>query len=320
MSDPGTTSSDDRGVHQLTDTRIAVVGLGSMGGAMAATLQRDGWPVSGYDPSLAAQDAARGRGLAIVSTLGDLAGTPFVVLSLPSAATVADTVPELLAAPGVRVIVDTTTSGPSTTTAMVELAAERGAHFIDAPVSGGSTGAAAGTLSAFVGGSTEAVEAARPVLQSLTGGSYRVIGGAGSGNVVKLLNNVLCATNLIAVGEALDVAAAYGIDLPTAAAAVSGASGGSHVSANAFPRWVFSGTFDSGFTLGLMARDVSLALDVATERGAHPALLGATRTAWQHALQELGPRADFAEAPATATTATTALHPETIRAEGAASA
>ncbi|MCA4133963.1 NAD(P)-dependent oxidoreductase [Arthrobacter sp. M4] len=292
----------------------AVVGLGSMGGAMAATLHRAGWSVSGFDPSSEARSAAAANGIAVVEDVAELAGTPYVVLSLPSAAIVRATVPHLLTKPGTVAIVDTTTSEPATSAEMAGLAQQHRAHFVDSPVSGGNAGAATGMLSAFLGGSEDSIEAARPVLDALTGGQYTHIGPIGSGNVVKLLNNILCATNLAAVGEALDIAAAYGIDLGIAAQAISGASGGSKVSSAMFPNWILSGTFDSGFALGLMARDVSLALDVAAQHGAAPQVLSGTNQAWQKALAELGPKADFVQMPSTVTTATDALSPTAINA------
>ncbi|MDQ0077995.1 NAD(P)-dependent oxidoreductase [Arthrobacter oryzae] len=277
------------------DRRIAVIGLGAMGGAIADTLHRTGWQVTGFDPSEAARAAAEARGIATVKDANALAGTPYVVLSLPSAAIVEATVPGLFSAPGTVAVVDTTTSEPATSAAMASLAESHGAAFVDAPVSGGRDGASSGSLSAFVGASETALSAAEPVLNALTGGKYSHIGGPGSGNVVKLLNNVLAAANLVAVGEALAVAKAYGIDPGTAAASISGASGGSKVSANMYPNWVLSGTHDSGFTLGLMARDAALAVDVARQKGENPALLAAVVGQWQEALAALGPGADFTE-------------------------
>lgn len=278
-----------------TDRRIAVLGLGAMGGAMAATLHRAGWHVTGFDPAEAARAASSEAGIATTADLDDLAGTPYAVLSLPSASIVESTVPQLLTAPGTLAIVDTTTSEPATSKRMAALAEEQGAAFIDAPVSGGRDGAAAGTLSAFVGATEAALTAAEPVLLALTGGKYSHIGGPGSGNVVKLLNNVLAAANLVSVGEALAVAKAYGIDPATAAASISEASGGSKVSANMYPNWVLSGTHDSGFSLGLMARDTALAVEVAAQIGESPALLAAVANQWQEALAVLGPQADFTE-------------------------
>ncbi|MET3902936.1 NAD(P)-dependent oxidoreductase [Paenarthrobacter sp. 4246] len=275
--------------------RVAVIGLGSMGGAMASTLNRAGWDVTGFDPSEAAREAAAGTGISTTAEIGELAGTSYAVLSLPSAKIVEATVPVLLATPGTIAIIDTTTSEPGTSKSMADLAASSGAAFVDAPVSGGRDGAASGSLSAFVGASKDALTAAGPVLEALTGGQYAHIGGPGSGNVVKLLNNVLAAANLVSVGEALGVAKAYGIDPAVAATSISNASGGSKVSAAMYPTWVLSGTHDSGFSLGLMARDASLAIDVARQMGEEPELLAAAAGQWQHALAALGPSADFTE-------------------------
>lgn len=301
-----------------TDRRVAVIGLGAMGGAMAATLHRAGWQVTGFDPAEVARAAAAEAGIATTGDLADLAGTPYAVLSLPSASIVESTVPLLLAAPGTVAIVDTTTSEPATSKHMAALAEERGAAFIDAPVSGGRDGAATGTLSAFVGAADEALAAAEPVLLALTGGKYSHIGGPGAGNVVKLLNNVLAAANLVAVGEALGIAKAYGIDPATAAASISEASGGSKVSANMYPKWVLSGTHDSGFSLGLMARDAALAVDIAAQIGERPALLAAAARQWQEALAVLGPRADFTEIARTVAPAVTPAGAPTTDAASAA--
>jgi 3-hydroxyisobutyrate dehydrogenase len=279
----------------LIDHHIAVVGLGAMGGAMAVTLHRGGWDVIGFDPSETARSMAAEKGIETTAQLEDLSGTPYVVLSLPSAKIVETTVPKLLATPGTIAIIDTTTSEPDTSRTLAELAEQQGASFIDAPVSGGRDGAATGSLSAFVGGTERALVAAEPVLQTLTGGKYNHIGGPGSGNVVKLLNNVLAAANLVSVGEALGVAKAYGIDLQTAAESISGASGGSKVSANMYPNWVLTGSHDSGFSMGLMARDAALAITVAEQAGESPELLAVVARQWQESLAALGPAADFTE-------------------------
>ncbi len=302
-------------VQPGTDADVGVIGLGAMGGAMAATLHRAGWNVTGFDPSPDARRAAENAGVKTVAELSALAGLPRVLLSLPAAALVEATLNELLPVGGTRVVIDTTTSDPLTTQAMVELGATTGTEVVDAPVSGGPTGAASGSLTAFVGGSQEAVTAATPVLNSLTGGSFRHVGNAGAGNVVKLLNNLLCATNLVAVAEALDVAAAFGIDRAVASGAISDASGGSTASSSMFPKWVHTGSFDSGFALCLMARDVTLALDVAEQQNVLPTLLQGTRSAWNRALDILGPRADFTQVVNTVSTAAAADHPAPVRSD-----
>lgn len=288
---------------------VGVIGLGSMGGAMASSFVNQGWTVLGYDPSDAARDAAAETGIALVDCLEGMAGVEFIVLSLPSARIVEKTVPILFSKPGTVAVIDTTTSEPQTSKAMAELAEQHGASFVDAPVSGGRTGAAAGSLASFVGGSPAATEAAEPALQALTGGKWKHVGPAGAGNVVKLLNNILVSTNLLAVAEAMDVAASYDINLDTAIAALNTATGASTVSAKIFPEQILSGSFDTGFSLGLMARDVALALEVAHKGGSTPSVLTKTNDAWQQALNTLGPTADFVSATTTFTTATKALNP-----------
>lgn len=298
----------------MSEKSIAVVGLGAMGGAMAATLARAGWSVVGIDPTPAARDAAAARGAS--TTSDDLAaarGVRYALLSLPSARQVEQVVPALLDAADLVAIVDTTTSEPRTSAAMGVLTRDRGVAFVDAPVSGGRAGAEAGTLAAFVGGDDRSLDAARPVLADLTGGTWRHLGPWGAGNLVKLLNNMLASVNLTAVAEALDVAAAYGLDLTATADALSNATGASRVSSHMFPTWVLPGTFDSGFTTGLMARDVALCLDVARELDADPAVFATTAERWQHALDTLGPGSDFTRATTTFTTATDALTPEADR-------
>jgi 3-hydroxyisobutyrate dehydrogenase len=292
-------------MNTSTERRIAVIGLGSMGGAMAATLHQAGWDVTGFDPAETARTAAAQTGISTTANIADLAGTPYAVLSLPAASIVESVVPQLLAAPGTVAIIDTTTSEPATSKQMSDLAEAQGAAFVDAPVSGGRDGAATGSLSAFVGATGAALAAAAPVLLALTGGKYSHIGGPGSGNVVKLLNNVLAAANLVSVGEALGVAKAYGIDPAKAAASISEASGGSKVSATMYPNWVLTGTHDSGFSLGLMARDAALAVEVAEHIGERPALLAAVAGQWQDALAALGPDADFTEIARTVAPAVT---------------
>ena len=293
------------------EQHIVVVGLGAMGGAMAATLARAGWEVVGVDPSQQARDRATDAGVTrTVATVTEAGPAPYALLSLPSAREVEQAVPALLQLGGLVAIVDTTTSEPNTSAAMGRLAAEHDVAFADAPVSGGRAGAEQGTLAAFVGADERSLAAVEPVLLALTGGTWRHLGGWGAGNLVKLLNNMLCSVNLAAVAEAADVAAAYGLDLTRTMEAISAATGSSRVSSHMFPTWILPATFDSGFTTGLMARDVSLCLDVARDLGAEPAVFTTTSGLWQHALDTRGGSSDFTYATTAFTTATTALDPQ----------
>lgn len=276
-------------------TNIAVIGLGSMGGAMASTLARAGWDVTGFDPSPEARDRALDNGIRTVDELALVAGHKFVLLSLPNAEVVRATIPVVLSSQGTVGIIDTTTSDPATSRAMAQLAFEHDAAFVDSPVSGGRSGAEKGQLSAFLGGEDYAIDVCRPVLEALTGGSFQHLGNPGSGNVVKLINNALAAANLASVGEALSIAQAWGVDPKVAAASVSNATGGSRVTSAMYPDWVLSGTFDSGFSMGLMARDAALAVEIAKQVGEDPQVLGRTSSLWQDSLESLGARADFSE-------------------------
>ncbi|MFC7327181.1 NAD(P)-dependent oxidoreductase [Marinactinospora rubrisoli] len=276
---------------------VGVIGLGVMGGAMAGTLVRAGWTVLGYDPDPAQAAAAAAAGVVTADDRTGLAErAEVVVLSLPGAAQVRDTVPALLAAAvPPRLIVDTTTSDPDTTRAMAADAARRGVGYLDAPVSGGRAGAETGTLGAFVGGTPETVAAAGPVLDALTGGRAVHVGDSGAGNVAKLLNNAMCAAHLALTGEAVAAARSCGLAPDRLIAALNTASGRSAVTEVNYPRWILPESFDSGFPVRLMSRDVRLCLEVLARTGAEPSVLGAAGRVWDEAGRVLDPGADFNE-------------------------
>jgi 3-hydroxyisobutyrate dehydrogenase and related beta-hydroxyacid dehydrogenases len=289
---------------------VAVVGLGAMGGAMATLLVRRGWSVRGYDPSAESVARARDAGVATVASVADLAETDQVLLSLPGAEQVRAVVPELLGMDAVRLIVDTTTSDPQTSVALAADARARGVVFVDAPVSGGPAGAAAGTLAAFVGAEEAGLAVATPLLDAISGGRWRHMGGPGAGNVTKLLNNALCAGAIALCAEAVDLAAAHGLDLDTVVAALNSGSGRNAATEVNFPRWVLPGTYDSGFPIRLMTRDVNLAADLAARTGTARTVMDATRRSWQRAAEQLPPDADFNRAAQViATTAALAGRP-----------
>lgn len=293
------------------DRSVDVLGLGNMGLGIAVVLRDAGWKVTGFDPSPKAHEAADEHGIAHAASLSDLKGA-WAVLSLPSARTVEEVVPRLMAARPERVMIDATTSEPDTSRRMHELTAAAGGAFVDAPVSGGRAGAWSGTLTSFVGGTDDAVKAAAPLLDAIAS-SWTHLGGPGSGNVVKVLNNLLCAANLATVAEAIDVLAAHRLDVPKALRALNTGSGRSAVSQTVFEDSILRGEVSGGFAVGLMSRDVSLGVAVARAAGADPAVLAAVGRAWEHALATLGPAADCNVAPSAFTTATNALDPVQLR-------
>lgn len=277
---------------------IAVIGLGRMGLAMAQTLTRAGFEVVGYDIMPAARSRAGESGLAVATTPAEIfLRAKIIVSSLPLGADVEAIVAGedgLLACvwePG-TLLIDTSTSEPSTTRMLHALLKEHGHGMLDAPVSGGPAGAQAGTLTMMVGGEGADLARAGPVLEALSAKVIHV-GGPGAGNVAKLVNNLLCAAHLITNGEALRLAAASGVDAESVMRAVNAASGRSGVSEVNVPRWILSESFDSGFTMGLMRKDVRLAIDLLRGVDAHAPLSETVGAMWAASAAELSDGEDF---------------------------
>ena len=276
---------------------IGVVGLGNMGLGMAATLARAGFHVSGFDISDASRTPAETAGVTIVPLLTDLLHhADALVFSLPYASDVEAVVTAdggLLSRTDRRVIViDTSTSDPVTTRRLAARLAESGHALLDAPVSGGPSGAAEGTLTMMIGGTPEAVEAARPVLDALSSRALHV-GPSGAGNIAKLVNNLLVAAHLVTTGEAMRLSEAAGLSAEDALKVVNSATGRSAISEVMFPRWILPGTFDSGFSAGLMRKDVRLALEMARLAGADTPLSAHVGRIWETTRDTIPDTADF---------------------------
>lgn len=235
--------------------RVSVIGLGAMGAPMTARLAEAGRAVRGFD-----SDAAKRAGCPwAVESVAEALDADALILSLPNSAVVEAVTAEALATarPGL-LIVDASTADPASTRRLQAQAAAQGVGFVDAPVSGGAKGAAEGRLLVMLGGAPEDKERARAVLAPLAR-AVLDCGGPGAGNVVKLINNLLCSAHLLLAGEALRMGAAAGLDAETLAAALAAGSGRSGAIEANLPAWVLNGAYDSGFTLGLMGKDVGLA-------------------------------------------------------------
>lgn len=279
------------------DPGVAVVGLGNMGLGMAATLLGKDFAVAGYDLSAERCALARAAGVTIVPDLPTLArGAAILVLSLPLARDVAATVEGddgLLAhaSPG-SVIIDTSTSEVATSRRLAALCAARSIGFLDAPVSGGPAGARAGTLAIMIGGDTGHVAVARTVLDAM-GTTVLHVGPSGAGNVAKLVNNLLVASHLLTMSEAMRLSEAAGVPAANVLTVVNAASGRSAVSEVNYPRWIESGRFDSGFTMGLMRKDVGLAVALAAQVGANLPMSELAAKLWRESAAGLADGEDF---------------------------
>lgn len=261
---------------------ITVIGLGKMGGSMALTLQRAGFTVTGIDAFDDARRRLAEHGLTVAEPEA-LPPSDVYLLSLPTSAQVREVIevsPDLLthAAAG-SVIVDTSTSDPTESQALAAKVEAADLAWLDAPVSGGPSGAANGRLGMLLGGDTSTIDRLTPMLDALSA-NYTHVGGPGSGHVVKLANNYLCAAHLLTTAEAVAMAVRAGVDPAACLAGINSGSGRSAVSEVNFPDWVLSGRFDSGFTTGLMRKDLRLAQDAAQRLALPEGLLTAVVEAW----------------------------------------
>ncbi|WP_280951042.1 NAD(P)-dependent oxidoreductase [Salinicola sp. RZ23] len=251
--------------QEVIDMKITVIGLGQMGGNMALTLHKAGFDVTGSDVFDTARERLAGLELAVAAPT-ELPASDVYLLSLPTSAQVREVIeqtPNLLStAPRGSVIVDTSTSDPVISRELAAKVLDAGLEWLDAPVSGGPKGAASGRLGMLLGGDPATVARLEPMLAAMSAKRTHV-GGPGSGHVVKLANNYLCATNLLATAEAVTLAAKAGVDPAACLAGLNSGSGRSAVSEVNFPEWILSGRFDSGFTSGLMRKDLRLASDAA---------------------------------------------------------
>jgi len=271
---------------------VAVIGLGNMGMAMLKRLIATSHQPRAWDLDPAKRDAARNAGAEIGAGIAGSV-SDFTLLSLPHDAAVAAVLREALPAlPKGAVIIDTSTLSPSAVRGFAQDAADRGIFYLDAPVSGGPAGAAAGSMAMMVGGDAAALERASPVLQHLTARLLH-IGPSGAGQVAKLVNNLLVASHLVTAGEALRLGAAAGVAPEALLPVLNGASGRSAVTEVNWPRWIIPETFDSGFSAGLMRKDVGLALELARELGVPLESTGRAAALWAEWREAVPDEADF---------------------------
>jgi len=249
-------------------TTIAFLGLGHMGGPMAANLVAAGHAVRGFDPVPAARQAAADKGAAVFDSGAAAAtGADVVITSLPNGDVVKACYAEVLpaATPG-ALFIDTSTISVDDARAINKQAAEQGFAQLDAPVSGGVKGATAGTLAFMLGGEADAVERARPVLEPLAGKIIHC-GGSGTGQAAKLCNNMVLAVQQIAVGEAFVLAEKLGLPAQSLFDVITGATGNCwavHTNCpvpGPVPASPANNDFTPGFATALMNKDLGLAMD-----------------------------------------------------------
>lgn len=275
---------------------IGLVGLGAMGSGYLSRLTEMEHQVCCFDVMADARARAASTGAQVASSLEALAQTcELVILSLPTAAIVTEVMAKLdpVLRPG-TVVVDTSTSEPDVTRVLAATAKKCGYEFIDAPVSGGPSGARTGTMTMVVGGDPDAFAKARPVLENMTAKLVH-LGPSGAGHTVKIANNLLCAANLVLMSEMAQMAERAGLSVSALLEGVNAGSGRSGVSEVNFPRWIVNEAYDSGFTMGLMRKDVGLATALAGRLGVDLPATNAIAAIWEESRELLDDGADFNE-------------------------
>ncbi|MFI5011682.1 MAG: NAD(P)-dependent oxidoreductase [Hyphomicrobiales bacterium] len=283
--------------------RIGFIGIGAMGWPMATNLVRANYPVSVFDADRGQQDRfvgkEGGRATASLAELGR--GAEVVITMLPTGAIVRQVLLETeggLAKSLARgsVVIDMSSSDPTGTRELAAALRAHGIALVDAPVSGAVKGAVEGRLTIMIGGDDKAViDRVRPIL-SVLGPRHFLTGGAGSGHAMKALNNFLSGTGFIMMAEALIIGRKFGLDPGTMIDVINESTGRTHATANLGRQEVISRNFGTKFLLGLMAKDVKIAADLAEDLQVQAPLCRMSRDLWQRAREVVGGSEDHSAA------------------------
>jgi 3-hydroxyisobutyrate dehydrogenase len=285
---------------------VGFIGIGNMGWPMARNILKAGNNVLQADHKLHVFDLDKKRVAKFVQEEPGALGTAeaaavgkasnVIITMLPTGPIVSGVLLDMLASGALAkgtIVVDMSSSEPLGTKQLAETLARAGVTLVDSPVSGGITGAQAGTLTLMIGGNDDAaIERVTPVLQTMGGKLFRT-GASGSGDVVKALNNYCSAANFRALSEAVSMGQKFGLDPAMIVDIINVSSGRSLSSEGAFKNQVLTDKYAAGFALGLLTKDVKIASDLAGELGVMAPLCAVTFNALAAAREAMGYSADF---------------------------
>jgi 3-hydroxyisobutyrate dehydrogenase len=279
---------------------IAFVGVGAMGAPMSGCIARAGHRVTVYDSSHErAIEVAAQHGCGAARGIGDLAQADFIVTMLPTGQIVRDLYLHEGLAQKLRrgtIAIDMSSSNPTGTRELGAALAEFGITLLDAPVSGGVPRAGQGTLTIMIGGDDKAaIEHARPLLRSM-GDRLFDTGGLGSGHAMKALNNFVAAAAFAACSEALHAGQRFGLDPKRMVEILNVSTGRNFHTDLVLLEHVVGGRFASGFQLGLLAKDVRIAADLAHDVKLDAPLVDLVSRRFDAARDALGYARDHTEA------------------------
>jgi 3-hydroxyisobutyrate dehydrogenase-like beta-hydroxyacid dehydrogenase len=260
----------------MPDKQLGFIGVGRMGQHMASRLIEAGYALTIFDTNETAMQRLEQRGAKRAASAADVAAQcETVLVSLPT--------PDIVKAVALgkagvieggkaKVFVDLSTTGPRVAKEVAEGLAKKGITAVDAPVSGGPSGAEKGTLAMMVACPKALADELRPVIEVL--GKFFYIGEApGLGQTMKVINNLLSATAITITSEAMVMGVKAGLDPATMLDVINAGSGRNTATADKFPRCVVPRRFDFGFTTGLLYKDIKLCLDEAEALGV-PMIVG----------------------------------------------
>lgn len=249
---------------------IGFIGLGIMGQGMVRNLLAKGFVVYIWNRTQSKMEPLIAEGVIAASSPADVATNANIIITCVS--DTPDVEQVILGENGVifgakagALVIDMSTISPQTTRHIADRLAEKNIHMLDAPISGGSEGAAKGALSIMVGGEASQVARAMPALEAM-GKAITHVGEIGAGQTVKLVNQILVVVTMLGVGEALLFAQAGGLDLPKTLAAVTQGAAGSWMLSNRGPQ-VIARDWRPGFTIDLQQKDLRLVLETADQLG-----------------------------------------------------
>ncbi len=252
----------------MTGKSLGFVGLGNMGAAMVANMAGAGHAVSVFDKAGTAERAPAGADVA--GSIEDLARLQAIMfVCVPDGAASKDVVRAIAATDRRRAekIVNLSTTGIAAAEDIAAMLEGGGIDYVDAPVSGGRSGAVRGTITVMWSGSKPLFDDLRPVLETFSTSQFFVGARPGQGQALKLLNNFLSAVAMTATSEAMLFGESMGLDMKTMLDAVNVSTGRNTATSDKFPNRVATGTFNAGFRLALMEKDVALYLKAARAAG-----------------------------------------------------
>lgn len=276
--------------------RVGFIGLGAIGWPMAKHIAQ------AFDTTVWNRTVERGRDFADEF---DAQRAPSVAALVEECAIVMTCLPtsrevdEVLRNAGYgwregQLVIDATSGDPSSSRSTAAWLAERGVGFVDAPVSGGTSGAEAGTLTVMLGGEERWAEEAKQIVAPFAGKVVHV-GPVGAGHALKAINNALLAVNVQAAGEGLAALVKLGVEARKALEVINASSGRSNVTENLVPERVVTRAWPRTFRLALLDKDVRIAVKVLKENGIPSEAIGMAQRVIRAAHEELGEEADHVE-------------------------